>query len=360
MTGQYARIFKIASAAVAAFALVFSLNSAQVYAAKKVRWKVPIAFSSKLPGLGTNVVYAAKQIETVSAGTMVLKVYEPNKLLPPFEILDAVSKGKVKAGYTWIGYDEGKIPSLPLFAAVPFGMEPWEFTAWNYFNGGAELLNKVYKNSGKNVHATLCGIMGPETAGWYRKPITSLEDYKGLKIRFAGIGGKVLSKLGASVTMLPGGELYAALEKGTIDATEFSMPAIDQLLGFHKVVKNNIFPGWHQSFSAMHLLINEGAWNKLDKSQQALVTTACTAATLRGMSEGEAAQGKIIANFKNLGVNAQKLPLEVLRKLKSITDEVLAEIAASDADFKMVLENQRAFSADYAHWKNLGYLPRDF
>ena len=345
---------------IATIALIFGLTSAQVLAAGKVMWKVPLAFSSKLPGLGTNITYASEQIMKISDGKIILKVYEPNKLLPPFEILDAVSKGKVKAGYTWIGYDSGKIPALPLFSAVPFGMEPWEFTAWNYFDGGAEMLNKVYKDSGKNVHATLCGIMGPETAGWFKKPITSLSDFKGLKIRFAGIGGKVLSKLGASVTMLPSGELYGALEKGIIDATEFSMPAIDQLLGFHKVAKNNIFPGWHQSFTALHLLVNKGAWTKLDDSQKTLITTSCTAATMMGMSEGEAAQGKIIANFKNQGVNAHKLPLPVLRELKKKTDEVLAEIAASDANFKMVLEAQKKFSSNYAYWKNLGYLPRDF
>lgn len=328
--------------------------------AKKVRWKVPIAFASKLPGLGTNIVFASKQIETMTNGNMLLKVYEPNKLLPPFQILDAVDKGKVKAGYTWIGYDQGKIPSLPLFSAVPFGMEPWEFTAWNYFYGGAEMLNKVYKSSGKNVHAELCGIMGPETAGWFRFPIKSLDDFKGLKIRFAGLGGQVLSKLGASVTMLPGGELYAALEKGTIDATEFSMPAIDQMLGFHKVVKYNIFPGWHQSFTAFHLVINEKAWKALDPAQQSIVSTTCMAATLRGMSEGEAAQGKIIAGFPSKGVTAQKLPLPVLRELEKVTNEVLAENAAKDANFKMVWESQKAFRKNYAHWKQLGYLPRDF
>lgn len=340
--------------------LGFGLFSSSATAAKKVRWKVPIAFSSKLPGLGTNVIFASNQIKAITGGKMVLKVYEPNKLLPPFQILDAVNKGKVKAGYTWIGYDQGKIPSLPLFSAVPFGMEPWEFTAWNYFAGGAAMLDKVYKSSGKNVHAELCGIMGPETAGWFRSPIQSLNDFKGLKIRFAGLGGQVLSKLGASVTMLPGGELYAALEKGTIDATEFSMPAIDQLLGFHKVVKNNVFPGWHQSFTAMHLVINEKAWNALDAGQKATVSTTCMAATLRGLSEGEAAQGKIIAGFPAKGVTAQKLPLSVLRELRTVTNQVLAENAAKDANFKMVWESQKAFAKNYKHWKSLGYLPRDF
>ncbi|NQU65444.1 MAG: TRAP transporter substrate-binding protein [SAR324 cluster bacterium] len=352
-----ARVLIVATAIIA---LVFGIFNTPAFAAKKVRWKVPIAFSSKLPGLGTNIAFASKQIKAITNGGMTLKVYEPNKLLPPFQIMDAVSEGKVKAGYTWIGYDQGKISSLPLFSAVPFGMEPWEFTAWNYFAGGDKMLNKIYKSSGKNIHAVLCGIMGPETAGWFRKPIKSLDDFKGLKIRFAGLGGQVLSKLGASVTMLPGGELYAALEKGTIDATEFSMPAIDQLLGFHKVVKNNVFPGWHQSFTAMHLLVNEKAWKGLNAGQQATVNTTCMAATMRGLSEGEAAQGAIIAGFPEKGVKAQKLPLPVLRELRTVTNQVLAENAAKDADFKMAWDSQKKFSKSYAHWKNLGYLPRDF
>ncbi len=360
MNTRFVQILKITILTFAVTALGIGFFSSSAVAAKKVRWKVPIAFSSKLPGLGTNIVFASNQIKTITKGQMTLKVYEPNKLLPPFQILDAVNKGKVKAGYTWIGYDQGKISSLPLFSAVPFGMEPWEFTAWNYFAGGAQMLDKVYKSSGKNVHAELCGIMGPETAGWFRFPIKSLDDFKGLKIRFAGLGGQVLSKLGASVTMLPGGELYAALEKGTIDATEFSMPAIDQLLGFHKVVKNNVFPGWHQSFTAMHLLINGKAWNDLNAAQKATISTSCMAATLRGLSEGEAAQGKIIAGFPSKGVKAQKLPLSVLRELKKVTDEVMAENAAKDANFKMAWESQKAFSKNYSLWKNLGYLPRDF
>ncbi len=360
MSSKFGKLVKTVATTVAVTTLALAAFNTQAFAAKKIKWKLPIAFSSKLPGLGTNIVFATDQIKAISDNKIILKVYEPKKLMPSFEITDAVSKGKVKAGYTWIGYDQGKIAAAPLFAAVPFGMEPWEYTAWTYFGGGADMLNKVYQGSGKNVHATLCGIMGPETAGWFNKPITKLDDFKGLKIRFAGIGGKVLSKLGASVTMMPGGEIYAALEKGTIDATEFSMPKIDQLLGFHKVVKHNLFPGWHQSFTAMHLLINNKAWKKLNKSQQATITTSCTAATLRGLSEGEAAQGVVIANFKNQGVTAHKLPLPVLRELRKVTHEVMGEIAAKDKYFKMVWDSQKAFSKNYSHWKNLGYLPRDF
>ena len=211
----------------------------------KVRWRMPIAFPSNLPGLGAPAQFAAEQLGLASGGAMQVRVYEPGKLVPAFDILAAVSDGKTEAGYTWIGYDQGKVAAVPLFAAVPFGLKPWAFMAWYYEGGGHDMLQEVYANKGFKVHAELCGIIGPETAGWYKTPLESLKDYEGLKIRFAGLGGKVIQKLGASVTMLPGGELFQALEKGTIDATEFSLPVIDQRLGFDKVVKFNLFPGWH-------------------------------------------------------------------------------------------------------------------
>lgn len=326
-------------------------------AADKIRWKMPIAFASKLPGLGSPAPWVAEQLEKASGGEMQVRVYEPGKLVPPFDILQAVSDGKVDAGYTWIGYDQGKVPAVPLFAAVPFGLKPWAFTAWYYYGGGHDMLQEVYANKGFNVHAQLCGIIGPETAGWYSKPITSLSDYNGMKIRFAGLGGKVLEKLGASVTMLPGGELFQALEKGTIDATEFSMPAIDQILGFNKIVKYNLFPGWHQTFTAQYMLINGEAWEEASEEQKALIEVTCTAGTMRGLSEGEYKNGAVLQGFQEQGVNADQIPIEILRELKKITDEVLQEEAANDADFKRAFESQREFAKSYAVWDERAYLP---
>lgn len=137
----------------------------------------------------------ADNLTTASSGSIQVRVYEPGKLVPPFDILDSVSDGKVAAGYTWIGYDQGKVPAVPLFAAVPFGMKPWAYIGWYYYGGGEQMLQDVYANKGYNVHAQLCGIVGPETAGWYKNKIESLDDYKGMKLRFAGLGGKVLEKL---------------------------------------------------------------------------------------------------------------------------------------------------------------------
>ena len=327
--------------------------------ADKLRWKMPVAFATKLPGLGSPAAWVAENLNTASDGSIQVRIYEPGKLVPPFEILQSVSDGKVSAGYTWIGYDQGKVPAVPLFAAVPFGLKPPAYAGWYYFGGGHEMLQEVYKNKGFNVHAQLCGIIGPETAGWYKSPIKSLDDYNGMKIRFAGLGGKVLEKLGASVTMMPGGELFQALEKGTIDATEFSMPAIDQILGFDQIVKNNLFPGWHQPFTAQYMLINGKEWESATAAQKALIESACTAGVMRGLAEGEYKNGQILAKLAESGVNIGQIPIDILRELKEITGQVLAEESAADADFKRVLESQQAFQKDYVIWDERAYLPTE-
>ena len=187
----------------------------------------------------------------------------------------------------------------------------------------------------------------------------SLDDYDGMKIRFAGLGGKVLEKLGASVTMMPGGELFQALEKGTIDATEFSMPAIDQILGFDQIVKNNLFPGWHQPFTAQYMLINADQWASASPAQQALVEAICTAAVMRGLAEGEYKNGAVLAKLESEGVNIGQIPMDILKQLKAITEEVLAEQSAADADFKRALESQQAFQKDYVYWDERAYLPTE-
>jgi TRAP-type mannitol/chloroaromatic compound transport system substrate-binding protein len=324
----------------------------------RIKWRVPVAFGTNLKALGDNVLYVADAARRSSAGAIELKPFEPGEIVPAFSIVDAVRDAKVSAGYTWLGYDQGKIPASALIAAVPFGMEPWEFTAWWYEAGGRELTERIYHPYG--VHPLLCGIIGPETAGWFRKPIESESDLKGLKIRFAGLGGQVLERLGASVTMLPGGEIFQALEKGAIDATEYSLPVVDEMLGFDRVAPFNYFPGWHQTFTSFHLVINLPRWQALDPSDQALLDTVCTAGVTRNLARGEALQGPVIAGFATKGVAARTIPPALLAVLHRVTDEVLDAEAARDSDFRTVLESQRAFRSNYALWKRLAYLPRDF
>ncbi len=324
----------------------------------RIYWRLPVAFQTTLPVLGDNPLYVADMIHRASGGEIKIDVFEPGEIVPAFSVTDAVRDRKVEAGYTWVGYDQGKIPVSPLFGAVPFGMEPWEYSAWWFEAGGRELGEEIYAKH--NIHPIYCGMTGPETAGWFRERIERLEDLEGLKIRFAGLGGKVLEQLGASVTMIPGGEIFQALEKGAIDASEFALPIVDQTLGFNRVAKFNYYPGWHQTFTASHLVVNLEAWQEMSDADQAMIEAACTAGVIRNLSASEAKQGAIIAGFPDIGVSAEVLPEPLLRELERVASAVIEEEAANDADFARVLASQRAFRENYQQWKSRAYLPRDF
>ncbi len=342
-----------------AVAFALSMSHSAFAESEPVRWKVPIAFPSGLPALGDNIHYVAKAVDQASNGDIKWKVFEPGKLVPSLGIVGAVRENKIPAGYTWLGYNQGQIPSVALISAAPFGMEPWEYMGWWYEGEGESLTTEVF--DAQNIKPILCGITSPETAGWFSFEINSLEDIKGLKIRFAGLGGKVLQKLGASVTVLPAGEIFQALEKGAIDATEFSLPVVDEKLGFYKIAKYNYFPGWHQTYAALHLVVNKDVWAGLGSDQQALIEMACTAGVSRNLARSEALQGVAVQKFQEeLGVTSRRLSDDILRELERLTNEVLDEEAENDDNFAKILASQRAYMKVSKYWKSLGYLPRDF
>ena len=336
--------------------LVVSDGEAPAQAA--IRWRLPTSFQTNQPGLGDNAPHVSQILRAASGGRLHLEVFEPGEVVPALGVAEAVSAGKVEAGYTWLGYEEGRIPASVLFGSVPFGMEPWEYLAWWYHGGGRELGEKVFAPF--DVHPVLCAIVGPETAGWFREEIDDLSDIDGLKIRFAGLGGKVLQRLGASVTMLAGGEIFQALDRGAIDASEYSLPSTDTLLGFDRVVSYNYVPGWHQPSTAAHLVVNRARWQGLSPRDQAMIDNACTAGVTNSLARAEAAQGAVLREYPERGVKAQSLPLPLLRELERVAHAVLDAEAARDAGFAEVLAAQRAFRKEYATWKSLGFLPRDF
>ncbi len=325
---------------------------------RRIHWRLPLSFQTTMPVLGDNPVYVINMLRRASNGAIDMRPFEPGEIVPPFAISEAVRDGKVEAGYTWLGYDQGRMPAAALLGAVPFGMAPWEYAAWWFDAGGRELGQALYAK--QNAHILFCGLTGPETAGWFREPVRSLADLSGLKIRFAGIGGKVIEQAGASVTMLPGGEIFQALEKGAIDASEYALPIVDQALGFNRVATYNYYPGWHQPATASHLVVNRDVWQQTAPADRALIELACTAGVIRNLARSEALQGAVIAGFPELGVSAQTLPNDVLRELRRITEIVLAEEAEKNADFATILASQNGFRADYAHWRARAYLPRDF
>ena len=326
---------------------------------KKVLLKVPICFSTSLPGLGSTIKWIEDRIEVASNGSVVVKVYEPGKLVAPFEILDSVSANKVNAGYSISGYWEGKIPGASIFSTVPFGPEAGEFLAWMWYGNGRKLYQKMYDEAGFNVHVIPCGIIAPETSGWFAAPIKSVNDLKGMKMRFYGLGGKAMQKLGVSVSLLPGGEIFPALEKKAIDATEFSMPAIDARLGFYKVVKNNYFPGWHQQATLFELLINKDVWNGLSESQKMIIEVISQAATADSFAYTEAIQGEVIKkNVEERGVKVHYWSDEMLDTFRESWEGVAEELSASSPMFKEAWTDLSAFRKNYRFWQTYGFLPR--
>jgi TRAP-type mannitol/chloroaromatic compound transport system substrate-binding protein len=318
-----------------------------------LRWRVSSAFGTNLPALGQNPVQVADRLRRASGGRIDWTVDDPGKVVPAFAIVDAVRAGKIEAGYTWLGYDEGRIPASVLFGSVPFGMTPWEYSAWWVGGGGRELAREIYRPLG--IEPILCGLIGPETAGWFRHEIERPSDLVGLKIRFAGLGGRALQKLGAAVTMLPGGEIFQALEKGAIDATEFSLPEVDALLGFDRVARFNYYPGWHQPHTAFHLVVHKPTWDALPPETRETIEMACGDGVQRNLAQAEAAQGRVLTELATRGVETRTLSPELIAALRRAVTEVLAEEADADPDFARVLAQQNEFRAHYARWRELAY-----
>ncbi|WP_296062131.1 TRAP transporter substrate-binding protein [uncultured Amphritea sp.] len=346
----------LVSAAVITTAMTATTTA--VNAADKVLLKTPIAFGSHLPALGTPIKWVSEQLPVMSDGSIKMKIYEPGKLVGAKEILGAVSSGKVNSGYATAGYWQGKIPAAAIFSAVPFGPEAGEYMAWLYYGNGMKLYQEMYDSNGYNVKVIPCAIISPETSGWFKKEINTPEDLKGLNMRFFGLGASVMEKLGVSTSQLPGGEIFGALEKGAIDATEFSQPAIDQRLGLYKIAKYNYFPGWHQQATIFELLVNKDTWNKMSKGQQAIVDNTCKASVTNAIAEGEAMQFDVMAKAKENGVHIRYWNDNMLKTFEQKWDEVVAEKTAEDPFFKKVWDDLSTFRKGYDLWEANAFLPR--
>lgn len=339
----------VALAAVATFAI-----SASEAEAKKVRWKMHSAFGTNLAVIGPVGPRISGWINDASDGDFDIKVFEPGALAGGYAYYDPVSQGAFEVGYGTPGANQGKNTAFAFLSTWPFGPGALEFNAWLQHGGGVALGKELYAKDGIEYH--YCGLIPPETSGWFRTEIKSLEELRGLKMRFFGMGAKVMQKFGVATQQLAGGDIYPALELGTIDATEFSMPAIDRSLGFYQIAKFNYFPGWHQQSTTNELLVNKAKWDGLDKSKKAMFNMACTANIAVELADGEALQpAAMIANEKD-GVKNVTWPDSVLDQLREAWGEVLQDEIAANPDVKRLWDSYSAFHEDYKIWGERGYL----
>lgn len=328
-------------------------------AGDKLLLKIPYAFNPKLPNISATADVLGTDLPAMTNNSIKVKIYAPGKLVPAFEILDAVSTGKVNAGFATSGYWAGKMPAAPLFSSIPFGPDHMEYAAWYYGGNGASLHQEMYDQAGFNVRSMACGLMSSGTAGWFAKPMDTVEDFKGLKVRTFGLGARVVEKLGASPTLLPVAEIYPALEKGAIDAAEVSNPAIEKMLGFYKVVKYNYFPGWQKQSLIFELMLNKDVWNGMKPFQQKAIEVSCKSAMMASMAAGEAGQfAAMIENETKSGVKNLQFKPEILAALKSAWQQVATEESEKDAFFKKAYDDLTKFRNGYRTWSSKVFLPR--
>lgn len=333
-----------------AFGLVASDVSAEKE--KEVTLKVAAGLPTRLPILDV-IHFFANKLQIASKGNITVKVYDPGKLVPPFEVHDAVASAQVNAGFTGAVYLSGKIPAASLFTTIPFGPSMTEYLAWLYEGNGLKLYQDMYDRNGYNVKVFPILVKGMESGGWFRKPIDTIEDFKGLKLRWPGLGGKVLAKLGASVSTIPGSETFPALEKGAIDGTEWGSPPSDSKMGFWKVAPYNYFPGWHQSFTCVELIINKNTWNDMSEAQQTLIELAVMASNTHVISAFEALVGKCMKEMvEKHGVKNMIYSDDILKALKKVWLEIITEETAKDPFFKKVWDDLNTFRVDYRLWES--------
>lgn len=335
--------------AAAGLAFLVSSLSAPAEAQRRVQWKMASAFGGKLPHLGTSGIRFSENVRIASGGTLDLKFFEPGALVPALECFDAVAKGSVEACWTTPGYHTGKYPALAFFTTVPFGPQIGEFLAWKWFGGGNDLRDEIYQKH--NLIAFDSFAIGPETSGWFRKEVKSVAELKGLKMRFFGLGAQVMQKLGVSTQLLAAADIYPALERGVIEATEFSMPTIDLALGFHQIAKNNYYPGWHQQVSVSELLINRQKWNELSDQHKMIIRIALGDSVMHTYAETEAKNPEVMIQMRDkFKVTNRRWSDDDLRAFEKAWSEVLAEESAKDPLFKKVADHYLAWRKTYKIW----------
>ncbi len=315
-------------------------------------WKMTSAYGKGAPfymdgpGSATDL---AKRIETMSGGRLKIQVFGAGELIPALEGFDAVRAGTVEMNHANSYFWTGKTAAAQYFTAVPFGLNFQGINGWLYDGGGQALWDEVYAPFG--LKGMACGNTGVQMTGWFKKEIKSVADLKGLKMRIPGLAGRVYAALGVDVKLLPGGEIFPALERGVIDAAEFVGPFQDRKLGLHKAAKYYYTTGWHETATVSELLVNKAAWDKLPADLKAIVENAAAACNVISEAWCQRTNAEAMEDLvKNQGVIARPLPADVVKKLRETTATVLAEAVAKDAMTKKVHESYMAYMKKYVDW----------
>ncbi|MFT3988694.1 TRAP transporter substrate-binding protein [Aestuariivirga sp.] len=331
----------VATAALAAPAIAQSMP--------ELKWRMTSSFPKALDTIYGGGETVARYIREATDGKFQIQVFAAGEIVPGLEAANAVGSGSVEMCHTCSYYYWGKDPTFALGTAVPFGLNSRQQNAWMYYGGAIDLMNEFYATH--NLVGFPAGNTGAQMGGWFRNEIKSVADLQGLKFRMGGFGGKVFSKLGVVPQQIAGGEIYQALEKGTIDAAEWVGPYDDEKLGFYKVAPNYYYPGWWEGGAYLHTMINKAKWEELPPVYQSLVKTACQAVTADVQAKYDYVNPQALKRLAAAGTKFHPFPADVMEASFKAANETYADITASNAAFKKIYDSMVAYRADAFLWE---------
>ncbi|MBI3899151.1 MAG: TRAP transporter substrate-binding protein [Gammaproteobacteria bacterium] len=316
-----------------------------------VKWRLASSFPESLDTIYGGAQYLAERVRKLTDGKFDIQVFAAGKIVPGLQVLEAVQNATVQCGHTASYYFVGKNKAFAFDCAIPFGLTARQQNAWMYYGNGLKLTREFFADY--NILNFPGGNTGTQMGGWFRNEIKSVADLKGIKMRIPGFGGEIMSKLGVIPQTLAGGDIYPALEKGTIDATEWVGPYDDEKLGFYKVVKNYYYPGWWEPEAQLSLYVNAKEWDKLPKPYQEAFSSAAAEANQYMTAEYDSKNPLAIQRLLGYGVKLHRYPQDVMVAAYKIAFELFEDEAGKNPAFKKIYTDWLKFRGTVQPWHGL-------
>ena len=349
-------LVKVAGLAAAAAAIA---RPAIAQSMPEVKWRLTSSFPKSLDTIFGGAEVLAKAVLEATDGKFQIQVFAGGEIVPGLQALDAVQNGTVEAAHTTMYYYWGKDPTFALATAIPFGLNSRQQAAWFYHGGGIDLFNEFL--TGYNVYALPGGNTGCQMGGWFRREVKTVADLAGIKMRIGGFAGKVMQKLGVVPQQIAGGDIYPALEKGTIDAAEWVGPYDDEKLGFYKVAPTYYYPGWWEGGASIHFAFNSAKWAELPKIYQSILTTCAAYANIDMQAKYDARNPPALKRLVGAGAKLAPFSQEIMEASYKAAQELYAETTATNEKFKKIYDAYIAFRNDeYLWWQVAEYTYDNF
>jgi TRAP-type mannitol/chloroaromatic compound transport system substrate-binding protein len=330
-------------------------GAAAVHTAPRLRWRLVSSFPRGLDTIYGSAEVLAERVAALTDGRFSIRVYPAGEIVPGLQVMDAVQQGTVQMGQTASYYYTGKNPALAFDTGFPFGLTARQQDAWLDEAGGRELVDELFADFG--ILTLPAGNTGAQMGGWFKRPVDSLASLRGLKMRLPGVGAEVMDRLGVTVQVLAGGDIFPALERGAIDATEWVGPYDDEKLGFHRVARYYYYPGWWEPGPSLSFYISIGEWQRLPVFYQEVLRAAAAEASRSMMTRYDARNGPALDRLIEYGTELRRFPDEILRAAQAVSRDLLEGRAARDGAFRRVYESWTAFREVAFRWFGTAELP---